>query len=89
MADRNVADVVREMSADYAGITERDRRKAQKSAQQSRIDEEAEVAKRGAVAILDERDRRDAAWFDTHLGSLTPAQYRQYCRERFGFDPGV
>jgi hypothetical protein len=89
MADESMADIIAEMSGKQTERMIREQKKAQRDAQQEKIDAEAEVAKRGAVAILDERDRRDQQWFDTHLGSLTPAQYRQYCRERFGFDPGV
>jgi hypothetical protein len=89
MANDTLADVVAEMSGKQTERMIREQKKAQRDAQQERVDAEAEVAKRGAVAILDERDRRDAAWFDTHLGSLTPAQFRQYCRERYGYDPGV
>jgi hypothetical protein len=84
-----MADIIAEMSGKTSARFERERQQAQKTAREERIDDDAEIAKRSAIAVLDERDRRDLKWFDTHLGSLTPAQYRQYCRERFGFDPGV
>jgi hypothetical protein len=87
--DNNIARVVAEMSATATARTDRDWKAAEKAAQRERIDEEAEVAKRSAIEVLNERDRRDEAWLRTHLGSLTPHQYRTYIRERYGYDPGV
>jgi hypothetical protein len=89
MADRTIADIVKNMAASTRAGHDRDRQQAQKAAQQERIDEEAEIAKRAAVEVLNERDRRDENWLKTHLGSLTPHQYRTYIRERYGYDPGV
>jgi hypothetical protein len=89
MADKTIADIVKEMSASTIAQNGRDWQKAQKAAQQERIDEEAEIAKRAAVEVLNERDRRDENWLKTHLGSLTPHQYRTYIRERYGYDRGV
>jgi hypothetical protein len=89
MTDKTIADIVKDMSASTNARTDHDWKKQQKAARDQRIDDDAEIAKRSAIAVLDERDRRDNAWLDTHLGSLSPAQYRQYCRDRFNFDPGV
>jgi hypothetical protein len=87
MSERTIADVVGEMSTDYAGITERDRRKAQRAAQQSRVDEEAEVARRAAVATLNEKDRRERDWCFSNLGSLSDHELRKLIRQEHGFEP--
>jgi hypothetical protein len=89
MADRTIADIVNEMSTSANARTDHDWKKQQKAAQQSRIDEEAEVAKRAAVEVLNERDRRDRAWVVSHLGRLSASAYRDWCQQEYGFDPGV
>jgi hypothetical protein len=89
MADESMADIIAEMSGKQTERMLREQKKAQRDAREEQIAADAEIAKRSAIAVLDERDRRDNAWLDSHLGSLTPAQYRTYCRERFGFDPLV
>lgn len=89
MTDKTLADIVAEMQASTTARSDRDWQKAQKAAQQSRIDEDVEAARRVAIATLDERDRRDREWYARNLGSLTPQQYRNFCRQEYGFDPQV
>ena len=54
----NIARVVAEMSAATTSRSDRDWKKAQKAAQQERIDEQVEAARLVAKETLDERDRR-------------------------------
>jgi hypothetical protein len=85
----NIARVVAEMSASTKARTDHDWKKAQKAARDQRIDDDAEIAKRSAIAVLDEKDARDRRWYATHLGRLSASQYRDYCQKEYGFDPGV
>ena len=87
--DESMDRIIAEISGKSSERFERDRQQAQKAARNERVSEQVEAARRVAVATLEERDRLDQKWLDGHLGSLSPAQYRQYCRERYGFDPGV
>ena len=89
MADDNVARVVAEMSASTRSRTEHDWKAAEKAARDGRIDEQAAVAKRVATETLNENDRRNEAWLQTHLGNLTASEFRAYCQQRYGYDPGV
>ena len=89
MASDNLSDIIAEMSGKQTERQLREARKARRDAQEERIADDAEIAKRSAIAVLDERDARDRRWCASHLGSLTPQQYRDYCRQEYGFDPGV
>jgi hypothetical protein len=83
----NIARVVAEMSASTKARTDHDWKKAQKAAQQSRINEEAEVARRAAVATLNEKDRRERDWCFSNLGSLSDHELRKLIRQEHGFEP--
>lgn len=87
--ETSIADIVKDMSASMGPRNERDWQKAQKTAREERINDDAEIAKRSAIAVLDERDARDRRWYATHLGRLSSQQYRDYCQQEYGFDPGV
>jgi hypothetical protein len=85
----NIDRIVREMSSASNARDVIERAKAETTARKERISEQAEAAQLVAKETLDERDRRDQQWCDTHMGNMTPHQYRTYVRERHGFDPGV
>jgi hypothetical protein len=85
----DLSTIIAEMGGKQTERQLREAKKAKRDARQEQIDADAEIAKRSAIEVLNERDRRDEAWLQTHLGSLTPHQYRTYIRERYGYDPGV
>jgi hypothetical protein len=89
MADESMADIIAEMSGKQTERMLREQKKAQRDARQEQIDADAEIAKRSAIAVLDEKDARDRRWYATHLGRLSSQQYRDYCQQEYGFDPGV
>jgi hypothetical protein len=89
MADRTIADIVKQMADSSGPVNERERKKAQASAQQEAQAEEDEFSRRNADIMLDARDARDRKWKAEHLGAMTPQQYRNWVRTEFGFDPGV
>jgi hypothetical protein len=89
MAEKAIADIVKEMSASTTARSDRDWKAAEKAARNERIDEQAAVAKRVATETLNENDRRNEAWLQTHLGNLTASEFRAYCQQRYGYDPGV
>ena len=89
MADDPISDIVAEMSGKTSERYDRERAKAQKTAQQEAQAEEDEFSRRNADIMLDARDARDRKWKAEHLGAMTPQQYRNYIRQEFGFDPGV
>jgi hypothetical protein len=86
--DRTIADIVAEMSAGTSARSDHDWKAAEKAARDGRVNEQVEVAKAVARATLDEQARRNAAWVNKNMGSLTPQEFRNLCRE-WGFDPGV
>jgi hypothetical protein len=85
--EASIAEVVREMSTGTSERYERERQQAQKAEQKARDAEEVEVAKRIAVAQLDERDRRDRDWCYSNLGDLTDHELRRLIRRQHGFEP--
>jgi hypothetical protein len=88
MADESMANIIAEMSGKQTERQLREQKKAQRDARQEQIDADAEIAKKSAIAVLDERDRRDREWINSHMGRLTAQEFRNLCRE-WGFDPGV
>jgi hypothetical protein len=85
----NIARVVAEMSAATTSRSDRDWKKAQKAAQQERIDEQVEAARLVAKETLDERDQRWREYNDSNLGKMNSSQYREFVMVAYGFDPGV
>jgi hypothetical protein len=88
MAD-DLSTIIAEMSGKVTERQLREQKKAKRDAQQEQIDADAEIAKRSAIAVLDEKDARDRRWYPTHLGRLSSQQCRDYCQQEYGFDPGV
>jgi hypothetical protein len=89
MADDNIADIVKQMSDSTRSQPQHDWKAQQKAARDERIDEQAAVARRVAAETINENDRRNEAWLQTHLGNLTASEFRAYCQQRYGYDPGV
>jgi hypothetical protein len=89
MADDSIKNIVAEMSGKETSRLVLERAKAETAARKERADEQVEAARLVAKETLDERDRRWRAYSVAHLGQMTPQQYRDYCQQEYGFDPGV
>jgi hypothetical protein len=89
MANDTIANVISEMSGIATERQLREQNKAKRDAQRAREEEEAAAARRNANAMLDVQNERDRAWYATHLGHLSAKQYRDFCQQEYGFDPGV
>jgi hypothetical protein len=89
MANDPIADIVAEMSGKQTERQLREQQKARLTAQQEAQAEEDEYSRRSAQVMLDEQAARDRKWKAEHLGGMSAAQYRNYIRQEFGFDPGV
>lgn len=87
MASDNLSDIIREMSGQTSERFDRERQQAQKAAREERVDEQAEVAKRVAVATLNEKDNRERHWCYSNLGSLSDQELRKLIRQEHGFEP--
>jgi hypothetical protein len=89
MADDSIKNIIAEMSGKETSRLVLERAKAETAARNERIDEQAAIAKRVATETLNESDRRNERWLQTHLGNLTASEFRAYCQQRYGYDPGV
>jgi hypothetical protein len=85
----NIARLVAEMSASTHPQPQADWKKQEKAARDGRVTEQVEVAQRVAEATLNLKDKRDREWYAEHLGRLSAREYRLYCQQEYGFDPGV
>jgi hypothetical protein len=85
--EATIADIVKQMSDSTRSQPQADWKKQQATAQQERINEEAEVARRAAVATLNEKDRRERDWCFSNLGSLSDHELRKLIRQEHGFEP--
>jgi isoleucyl-tRNA synthetase len=85
--ETTIADIVKQMSDSTRSQPQADWKKQQATARQERIDEEAEVARRAAVATLNEKDRRERDWCFSNLGSLSDHELRKLIRQEHGFEP--
>jgi hypothetical protein len=85
--ETTIADIVKQMSDSTRSQPQADWKKQQATARQERIDEEAEVARRAAVATLNEKDRLERDWCFSNLGSLSDHELRKLIRQEHGFEP--
>jgi hypothetical protein len=79
--------IIAEMSGKVTERQLREAEKAKRTAQQEAQAEEDAYNRRSAIAMLEEKEKRDLTFYYDNLGSLSDGELRRLIRKQHGFEP--